>query len=149
MYIISVMIFTYSIRDFGHPLFLKSHFGHSVMKISAKSLNYRACNSFFFQGAQLYLPKLTEVVVYRNQHIFGLPSEISLRSIISITVIFFRPQKGVEAGMTHTQHASFAENIGYLNTPRVPDNKAIYSLGLRGPESIVVMRDQLGLIKLF
>ena len=32
------MIFAFSIRDFGHPKFLKSQFGHSVMKILAKSL---------------------------------------------------------------------------------------------------------------
>ena len=32
------MIFTFSIRDFGHPKFLKSQFGHPVMKILAKSL---------------------------------------------------------------------------------------------------------------
>ena len=32
------MIFTFSIRDFGHPKFLKSQFGHHVMKILAKSL---------------------------------------------------------------------------------------------------------------
>ena len=32
------MIFTFSIKDFGHPKFLKSQFGHSVMKILAKSL---------------------------------------------------------------------------------------------------------------
>ena len=38
MYIISVMIFTFSIRDFGHPKFLKSQFGQPVMKILAKSL---------------------------------------------------------------------------------------------------------------
>ena len=38
MYIISVMILTFSIRDFGHPKFLKSQFGHPVMKILAKSL---------------------------------------------------------------------------------------------------------------
>ena len=35
---ISAMIFTFSIRDFGHPKFLKSQFGHPVMKILAKSL---------------------------------------------------------------------------------------------------------------
>ena len=38
MYIISVMSFTFSIRDFGHPKFLKSQFGHPVVKILAKSL---------------------------------------------------------------------------------------------------------------
>ena len=38
MYIISVMIFTFSMRDFGHPQFLKSRFGHPVMKLLAKSL---------------------------------------------------------------------------------------------------------------
>ena len=38
MYKISVMIFTFSIRDFGHPEFLKSQLGHPVMKILAKSL---------------------------------------------------------------------------------------------------------------
>ena len=37
MYIIRVMIFTCSIRDFGHPKFLKSQVGHTVMKILAKS----------------------------------------------------------------------------------------------------------------
>ena len=36
--IISVMILTFSIRDFGHPKFLKSQFRHPVMKILAKSL---------------------------------------------------------------------------------------------------------------
>ena len=35
---ISVVIFTFSIKDFGHPQFLKSLFGHPVMKILAKSL---------------------------------------------------------------------------------------------------------------
>ena len=30
MYIISVMILNFSIRDFGHPKFLKSQFGHPV-----------------------------------------------------------------------------------------------------------------------
>ena len=35
MYIISVMIFPFSIKDFGHPKFLKSQFGHPVMKILA------------------------------------------------------------------------------------------------------------------
>ena len=39
MYKIIVMIFTFSIRDFGHPQFLKSQFGHPVIKILAKSLN--------------------------------------------------------------------------------------------------------------
>ena len=38
MYIISVTIFTFSIKDFGHPKFLKSQFGHPVMRILAKSL---------------------------------------------------------------------------------------------------------------
>ena len=38
MYIISVMIFTFSTRDFGHPKFLKSQFGHPVMKVLAKSM---------------------------------------------------------------------------------------------------------------
>ena len=38
MYIINVMIFTFSIRDFGHPKFLKSQFGHPVKKILVKSL---------------------------------------------------------------------------------------------------------------
>ena len=38
MYIISVMIFNFSIWDFGHPQFLISQFGHPVMEILAKSL---------------------------------------------------------------------------------------------------------------
>ena len=32
------MIFSFSIKDFGHPKFLKSQFGHPVVKILAKSL---------------------------------------------------------------------------------------------------------------
>ena len=40
MYVISVMIFAFSNRDFGRPKFLKSQFGHPVMKILAKSLIY-------------------------------------------------------------------------------------------------------------
>ena len=38
MYIISVMIFTFLIRDLRHPEFLKSQFGHPVMKLLSKSL---------------------------------------------------------------------------------------------------------------
>ena len=38
MYIIIVMIFPFSIRDFGYPKFLKYQFGHTVMKILVKSL---------------------------------------------------------------------------------------------------------------
>ena len=38
MYLISVMIFTFSIRDSEHPKLLKSQFGHPVMEILAKSL---------------------------------------------------------------------------------------------------------------
>ena len=38
MYVISGMIFIFSIRDFGHPKCLKSQFEHPVMKILAKSL---------------------------------------------------------------------------------------------------------------
>ena len=38
LYIFTVMIFTFSIRDFGHPKLLKSQFGHRVMRILAKSL---------------------------------------------------------------------------------------------------------------
>ena len=48
MYVFTVMIFTFSIRDFGHPKFLKSQFGHPVMKILAKSLNK-------FRSQQLYM----------------------------------------------------------------------------------------------
>ena len=33
------MVFTFLIRDFGHPEFLKYQFGHPGMKILAKSLN--------------------------------------------------------------------------------------------------------------
>ena len=38
MIIINVRIFTFSIRDFGHPKFSKSQFEHPVMKILAKCL---------------------------------------------------------------------------------------------------------------
>ena len=49
MYSISVMIFTFSIGDFGHPKFLKSQFGHPVMKFLAKSLEvtYAYCKKIF------------------------------------------------------------------------------------------------------
>ena len=43
MYVISVLIFTFSIKDFGHPKFLKSQFGHPVMEILAKSLATSLC----------------------------------------------------------------------------------------------------------
>ena len=39
MYIIRVMISTFSIRDFGHPKFLIYQFGDPVMKILARSLD--------------------------------------------------------------------------------------------------------------
>ena len=38
MIIISIRIFTFSIRDFGHSKFSKSQFEQPVMKILAKSL---------------------------------------------------------------------------------------------------------------
>ena len=38
MDILSVMIFTFSIKDFGHPKFYKSQFGHPVMKIPDASI---------------------------------------------------------------------------------------------------------------
>ena len=47
MYIISVMIFTFSIIDFGHPKFLKFQFGQPVLKILAKSLG---STEFFFHN---------------------------------------------------------------------------------------------------
>ena len=38
MYMVSMMTYFFSARGFGHPVFLKPHFGHPVMKILAKSL---------------------------------------------------------------------------------------------------------------
>ena len=33
-----MMTYFFSVRVFGHPVFLKPHFGHPVMKILAKTL---------------------------------------------------------------------------------------------------------------
>ena len=55
MYIISVMIFTISIRDFGHPKFLKSQFGHPVMKNLAKSLLGSIVIKVLFQETLIFL----------------------------------------------------------------------------------------------
>ena len=44
-FIINVMIFIFSIRDFGHPKCLKSHFGHPIMEILAKFLLIRELHS--------------------------------------------------------------------------------------------------------
>ena len=38
MYMVSMMTISFSARGFGHPVFLKPHFGHPVMKILAKTL---------------------------------------------------------------------------------------------------------------
>ena len=38
MYMVSMMTYLCSVRGFGHPVFLKPHFGHPVMKILAKTL---------------------------------------------------------------------------------------------------------------
>ena len=35
---VSMMTYIFSARGFGHPVFLKPHFGHPVMKILAKTL---------------------------------------------------------------------------------------------------------------
>ena len=35
---VSMMTYFFSARGFGHPVFLKPHFGHPVMKILAKTL---------------------------------------------------------------------------------------------------------------
>ena len=36
---VSMMTYFFSVRGFGHPVFVKPHFGHPVMKILAKSLS--------------------------------------------------------------------------------------------------------------
>ena len=43
---VSMMTYLFSARGFGHPVFLKPHFGHPVMKILAKTLGTTAgkCN---------------------------------------------------------------------------------------------------------
>ena len=41
MYMVSMMTYFFSVRGFGHPVFLKPHFGHPVMKILAKTLTVR------------------------------------------------------------------------------------------------------------
>ena len=38
---VSMMTYFFSARGFGHPVFLKPHFGHPVMKILAKTLDER------------------------------------------------------------------------------------------------------------
>ena len=38
MYMVSMMTYYFSMRGFGHPVFLKPHFGHPVMKILTKTL---------------------------------------------------------------------------------------------------------------
>ena len=39
MYMVSMITNYFSVRGFGHPVFLKPHFGHPVMKILAKTLS--------------------------------------------------------------------------------------------------------------
>ena len=38
MYMVSMVTYYFSMRGFGHPVFLKPHFGHPVTKILAKTL---------------------------------------------------------------------------------------------------------------
>ena len=38
MYMVSMMTYFFSVRGFGHPVLLKAHFWHPVMKILAKIL---------------------------------------------------------------------------------------------------------------
>ena len=47
MYVVSMMTYFFSARGFGHPVFLKPHFGHPVMKILAKTLMIRPKKSLF------------------------------------------------------------------------------------------------------
>ena len=35
---VSMMTYFFSVRGFGHPAFLKPHFGHPVMKFQTKTL---------------------------------------------------------------------------------------------------------------
>ena len=51
------MIFTFSIREFGHPQFFKSQFGHPVMKILAKSLTMVQNSPLVWPAAQLWSTK--------------------------------------------------------------------------------------------
>ena len=40
---VSMMSYIFSVRGFGHPVSLKPHFGHPVMKILAKTLPDTKC----------------------------------------------------------------------------------------------------------
>ena len=66
MYIICVMIFTFSIREFEHPKFLKSQFGHPVMEVSVLTL-FRAG---FLKVRQVRLQVKGFVAVHRPERSF-------------------------------------------------------------------------------
>ena len=44
MCMVNMMTYYFSVRGFGHPVFLKPHFGHPVMKILAKNLHPHDCH---------------------------------------------------------------------------------------------------------
>ena len=51
MYMVSMITYFLSVRGFGHPVFLKPHFGRPVMKILAKTLSmngFSYCNGHCF-----------------------------------------------------------------------------------------------------
>ena len=83
MNIISVMIFNFSISDFGHPRFLKSQFGHPVnMKILAKSLLVSLQNIIHSILAYLYITDILPDIFlskYDNKKIwFVCPNETQM-----------------------------------------------------------------------
>ena len=47
MYVVSMITYYFSVRGFGHPVFLKPHFGHPVMKILAKTLDVSRTINFY------------------------------------------------------------------------------------------------------
>ena len=63
------MIFAFSIKDFGHPKFLKSQFGHPVMKILAESLDSTICSGINpFLKLTLKPPK--QGLIGKGKHMF-------------------------------------------------------------------------------
>ena len=53
MYMVSMRTYLFSARGFGHPVSLKPHFGHPVMKILAKTLD-RVISESCLRGCWLH-----------------------------------------------------------------------------------------------
>ena len=115
MFKISVMIFIFSIRDFGHPKFLKSWFGHPdpVMKILAKSLG-KSTPMYNFTSA-VTMPQI--LIIFSSWELIFLFFSIFDENAESLNLFWGKQNLG---SLCPNRKVPSKVNIGPCTTPPPP-----------------------------